>query len=185
MPSRLKTRTAKWCSTLVDKDWIALDTQEVVRIETCLQKTIVSDMEWDCTHSWSQMDWEWPGNTEDTCGKIHLTMNFRSVEGSQIVGCMIFISAGRHRGSQCLFRTVVWWMATQYWGGFSDSLMAGRDILANADQQTCGVSGIRPGPMSKAGASSGTREQWKYAPQCTSSTTGGALCSLPGQIPHI
>jgi len=58
--------------------------------------------------------------TKDPCGEIHFTGCFRRVEGTEIAAGIFLIVIGRHWGLEWGFRTMVWWMATQLLGGFSD-----------------------------------------------------------------
>jgi len=117
-----------------------LDDKEVVRIVTPQLETTCSETKGEYTPCRSQMDWGRASETKDSCGKIHFTKCFRSVEGTSMFAGMILIEIGRHQRSEWHLRTMVPWTATQHWCGFSDFAIAERHISANACQCTCGVS---------------------------------------------
>jgi len=154
------------------------DDKEVVGIETSQWKTTRLDTKGKCTPQWSRVDWGLASKFEGSCGKIHCTGCFRSMEGSKLAACMFLVRAGRHQGSQPHFCIMVWWIATRYLSGFSNCLTAEWYNSATACQATGGVSQTWPGRRIKRGASFGRRQKWKFTPRCTFSTEDVAnLCS--------
>jgi hypothetical protein len=62
------------------------------------------------------------------------------MRSSAMAASIFFISVGRHGGLQQSLCAMVWWMARQHLGGFTNFLMAEQDISTNACQRTCRVS---------------------------------------------
>jgi len=123
-----------------DTNCNALDDQEVVTMKTREWESTCSDTAGECTPCWSRMDCGRASSTKYPCGEIHFTACFKSVEGTLMAAGIVFIGIGRHRRMEWHFRTMIRWVATQYLGEFSDVLMAGRHISANAYPWTCGES---------------------------------------------
>jgi len=70
------------CGALDDTDCKALDNEEGPGIETSQWITTSSDSNRECTPHWSQLEWGWARKTQDSCGEIHFTGWFWSMEGS-------------------------------------------------------------------------------------------------------
>ena len=83
----------------------------------------------------------------------------------------------RHRGLERCFWTIVRWMATPYFGGFSNLLMAERDISAKAYQRICRVSRTWRRRRIQWCASVHTWMSSKHLASCTSTSKGRSTSS--------
>jgi len=180
----------------------ALDDKVVVAIDTCQWKTTRPDTKGECTPHWSWVDRARVSKSDDPGEEVHFMGCFRSTKGLSMVASMFFISVGRHGGLQQRFWTIVRWMATRHFGGFSDFPLAERDISAHACEWNCRVSRTWQRLHIKRDTPS-RREKWKCSAQCTHSTKGVAIlssswpslsfevvanqvfCGSCGYIPHV
>jgi hypothetical protein len=98
----------RWGSSTVfgtpdDTVCIALDNQQVVRIEITQWKSTHLNTEVKGAPHPFRVDWGWTCTIEDSCGEIHLTGCLRSAEGSQMVANRFLSSVGSHQGLRWCF----------------------------------------------------------------------------------
>jgi len=158
-PDRWQRRSTG-CCVPDDKECEDLDDMQVVGIENCPWIITSEDAAGECTSQWSCIAWEWVTKTDGPGEEKHFTGSFESMQGASMVACMLFVSVGRHIGSQQHISTMVHRMAPWKFGGFADFPMGARDISANVHRQTCRGSRIWQRWQISKGDSSETSDTW-------------------------
>jgi len=184
-------------------DCKALDNQEVIGIETCQRKTTCADTKGECTPHWSWVDWRWAPKTEGTGGGTHFNGGFGSMEGSLMAACMFFVSVGRQGGTQRHFWTMVWSMATRYFGGIFDFPMTESDLSVDTSVESSIFRWLRaiflsilvndPAECPTTDRDDGLREALlpdeeiheNALPSAPVAQKAVLLCPLPGQVHHL
>jgi hypothetical protein len=148
--------------------WEALNHWEFFGIQTCHKKLTPLDTNGECIPNSSWVDWGLAGITEGPCGQIHFTGWITNMQGSLHVIGTFYISDAREIGLWRHVLTVMWWMATECVGEYSEFLITWCNIVDNVCWQIGGVSRYWWQHRIKGGTSTSTSKMWKCCQQYTS-----------------